>query len=68
MKTGNGLHNVAYALELLDAVSSRCREAVEALETNKSCAGYFASRPCHPYMRRLTAFQGAVGLLAHYQM
>jgi hypothetical protein len=32
VKTGNGLHNVAYALELLDAVSSRCREAVEALE------------------------------------
>jgi hypothetical protein len=33
VKTGNGLHNVAYALELLDGVTSRCREAVEALGT-----------------------------------
>jgi hypothetical protein len=33
VKTGNGLHNVAYALELLDAVTSRCREAVEMLTT-----------------------------------
>jgi nitrate/TMAO reductase-like tetraheme cytochrome c subunit len=33
VKVGNGLHNVAYALELLDAVTSRCREAVEALGT-----------------------------------
>ena len=31
VKTGNGLHNVAYAIELLDAVTARCREAVEAL-------------------------------------
>jgi hypothetical protein len=31
VKTGNGLHNIAYALELLDAVSARCREAVETL-------------------------------------
>jgi nitrate/TMAO reductase-like tetraheme cytochrome c subunit len=33
VKTGNGLHNVAYALELLDSVTSRCREAVETLGT-----------------------------------
>jgi nitrate/TMAO reductase-like tetraheme cytochrome c subunit len=33
VKAGNGLHNVAYAMELLDSVSSRCREAVEALGT-----------------------------------
>jgi nitrate/TMAO reductase-like tetraheme cytochrome c subunit len=33
VKTGNGLHNVAYALELLDSVTSRCREAVESLGT-----------------------------------
>jgi hypothetical protein len=31
VKTGNGLHNVAYAIELLDAVTSRCREATELL-------------------------------------
>jgi hypothetical protein len=33
VKTGNGLHNVAYAIELLDAVTSRCREAVNLLAT-----------------------------------
>ena len=33
VKTGNGLHNVAYAIELLDSVTARCREAVEALGT-----------------------------------
>jgi hypothetical protein len=31
VKAGNGLHNVAYAIELLDSVTSRCNEAVEAL-------------------------------------
>jgi hypothetical protein len=33
VKTGNGLHNVAYAIELLDAVTSRCREALSLLAT-----------------------------------
>jgi nitrate/TMAO reductase-like tetraheme cytochrome c subunit len=31
VKSGNGLHNVAYAIELLDAVTARSREAAEAL-------------------------------------
>jgi hypothetical protein len=31
VKAGNGLHNIAYALELLDSVGSRCREAVDLL-------------------------------------
>jgi nitrate/TMAO reductase-like tetraheme cytochrome c subunit len=30
VKTGNGLHNIAYAIELLDSVAARCREAAEA--------------------------------------
>jgi hypothetical protein len=33
VKLGNGLHNVAYAIELLDAAAARCRQAVEILET-----------------------------------
>jgi nitrate/TMAO reductase-like tetraheme cytochrome c subunit len=33
VQTGNGLHNVAYAIELLDAVTSRCRQAIELLAT-----------------------------------
>jgi hypothetical protein len=33
VQTGNGLHNVAYAIELLDAVTSRCRQAIELLKT-----------------------------------
>jgi hypothetical protein len=33
VKTGNGLHNIAYAIELLDSVAARSREATEALVT-----------------------------------
>jgi hypothetical protein len=32
VKTGNGLHNVAYAIELLDSVTARCQEALQTLE------------------------------------
>lgn len=32
VKTGNGMHNVTYAMELLDAVTSRCREAAGLLQ------------------------------------
>jgi len=32
VKRGNGIHNVTYAIELLDAVTSHCRQATEALE------------------------------------
>jgi nitrate/TMAO reductase-like tetraheme cytochrome c subunit len=31
VRTGNGLHNVAYAIELLDAVTARCRQAIDLL-------------------------------------
>jgi hypothetical protein len=33
VQAGNGLHNVAYAIELLDAVTSRCKQAIELLTT-----------------------------------
>jgi hypothetical protein len=33
VKSGNGLHNVTYAMELLDSVAARCREAVALLES-----------------------------------
>jgi hypothetical protein len=32
VKNGNGLHNVTYAMELLDSVTARCREAIALLE------------------------------------
>jgi hypothetical protein len=31
VKRGNGVHNVTYAMELLDSVTQRCQEAMEAL-------------------------------------
>jgi nitrate/TMAO reductase-like tetraheme cytochrome c subunit len=33
VKAGNGLHNISYAIELLDGVTSRCREAAALLES-----------------------------------
>jgi nitrate/TMAO reductase-like tetraheme cytochrome c subunit len=32
VRGGNGLHNVTYAMELLDSVTQRCQEAAELLE------------------------------------
>lgn len=32
VKRGNGIHNVTYAMELLDSVSAHCQKAVEALK------------------------------------
>ncbi len=34
VKRGNGIHNVTYAVELLDAVTSHCQQATAALEAN----------------------------------
>jgi hypothetical protein len=31
VKSGNGLHNITYAMELLDAVTSRAQAAAAAL-------------------------------------
>jgi hypothetical protein len=33
VKAGNGLHNISYAIELLDGVTARCREAAALLES-----------------------------------
>ncbi|MFO0969843.1 MAG: NapC/NirT family cytochrome c [Gemmataceae bacterium] len=32
VKTGNGVHNVMYSIELLDSVSSRCQQAMALIE------------------------------------
>jgi nitrate/TMAO reductase-like tetraheme cytochrome c subunit len=34
VKQGNGIHNVTYAMELLDSVSAHCQRAIEALGAN----------------------------------
>ncbi|MEX2286633.1 MAG: hypothetical protein WD648_06050, partial [Planctomycetaceae bacterium] len=34
VKRGNGIHNVTYTIELLDAVTSHCQQATAALEAN----------------------------------
>jgi hypothetical protein len=35
VKNGNGVHNVMYAIELLDSVSRRCQEATALLARKK---------------------------------
>ena len=34
VQRGNGLHNVTYAMELLDSVTSRCQQAIKLLNSN----------------------------------
>lgn len=34
VKRGNGLHNISYAIELLDSVTSRCEKAIRLLNGN----------------------------------
>jgi hypothetical protein len=36
VKRGNGMHNVTYAMELLDSVTRRCQEAMALLEQSPS--------------------------------
>jgi nitrate/TMAO reductase-like tetraheme cytochrome c subunit len=35
VKRGNGIHNVTYAMELLDSVSAHCQRAMQALQTKE---------------------------------
>jgi hypothetical protein len=35
VKTGNGVHNVLYAIELLDSVAARCQQAMALIEKGK---------------------------------
>jgi len=32
VRRGNGIHNVTYAMELLDAVTAHCQRALESLQ------------------------------------
>ncbi len=34
VKLGNGMHNVTYAMELLDSVTSRCQKAIQLMNGN----------------------------------
>ena len=35
IQNGNGIHNITYALQMLDGISARCGEAVKALPAKK---------------------------------